>query len=94
MAMLQPFDHGAELTSNAALQEVIASARFAVVLAGHTHRRMVRRVDGVLFINAGTLHRDHNPCFGVIDFGTSAVEFIGVSADGVAPGVERMPFPE
>jgi predicted phosphodiesterase len=38
-----------------------------VLVTGHTHRRMVRRIDGVTFINPGTLFPPHQPGFCVFD---------------------------
>jgi predicted phosphodiesterase len=38
------------------------------ILNGHSHRRMVHARAGVTVINAGTLRRDHEPCFFEIDF--------------------------
>ena len=34
-----------------------------VLITGHTHARMIRRIDGVLFVNPGTLHVEHSPGF-------------------------------
>ena len=43
-----------------------------VMLCGHTHKRLVRTVgtltDKLTIINAGTLRRDNEPCFSVVDF--------------------------
>ena len=56
-----------------------------VMLCGHTHRRLVRTVgtvgtvgtltDRLAIINAGTLRRDNEPCFSVIDFETGEAQF-------------------
>ena len=34
-----------------------------VLVTGHTHARMIRRIDGVLWVNPGTLHVEHSPGF-------------------------------
>jgi predicted phosphodiesterase len=44
-----------------------AAARFRFVVAGHTHRFFVRRFPGFVWINAGTLKRDDDPCFVLVD---------------------------
>ncbi|HMY14725.1 MAG TPA: metallophosphoesterase family protein [Polyangium sp.] len=48
-----------------------SSAKF--VLNGHSHKRMVRHVEDRIFINAGTLFRDHEPSFGLVDFAAGYV---------------------
>lgn len=74
MARLTPDDYGCALEMNQELQQLLRSD-FRVVVAGHTHKRMVRKIDGVTFINAGTLFHKHSPCFAMIDFETSEVQF-------------------
>jgi predicted phosphodiesterase len=44
-----------------------AAGRFRFVVAGHVHRFFVRRFPGFVWINAGTLKRDDDPCFVLID---------------------------
>lgn len=92
MAELQPHDHGPALGGNSALQEVLGTGRYSIVVAGHTHRRMVRVIGGVVFINAGTLHPKHHPCFGIIDLASMRLDFIGVEADGKLPLLESLPL--
>ncbi len=48
-----------------------SSAKF--ILNGHSHKRMVRSVEDRIFINAGTLFRDHEPSFGLVDFAAGCV---------------------
>ncbi len=43
------------------------SPAMRTLVTGHTHQRMVRAIDGVVFINPGTLHADHQPGFMVFD---------------------------
>ena len=66
MAQLRPDDYGYALKANTSLQGLLG-AGWSVVVAGHTHRRMARRIDDVWFINAGTLHRDFGAGFLVLD---------------------------
>lgn len=75
MATLGSDEAGYALANNGPVQAVLRAKKHDVVLSGHSHRRMVRRLDGVLFINAGTLFRDHGPCVAVLDFEERAVRF-------------------
>ena len=74
MARLTPDDHGYALEMNKELQQILRS-RFRFVVGGHTHKRMVRKIGDVTFINAGTLFHKHSPCFALIDFGEGEVQF-------------------
>lgn len=75
MAGLTPDDSGYALETNPALQTLLTDSAYRCVLAGHTHRRMVRRLGGVTFINAGTLARDGEPGYAIVDFASGHVEF-------------------
>ena len=69
MNRLLPDDTGYAIESNDALAELLRTD-LALVVNGHTHRRMVRTFGGgrLTVINAGTLARDHEPGFFVVDF--------------------------
>jgi predicted phosphodiesterase len=71
MATVTPDDFGYALESNGALQKLLGEASVRWMVCGHSHRRMVRRIGSLTIINAGTLHRDHDPCFGIVDFGAA-----------------------
>jgi len=75
MGRLLPDDTGYALEANEDLQRIIRSHEFAFVVHGHTHQRMVRTFGDVTVINAGTLSRQHEPCFLLADFGTGVVQF-------------------
>ena len=51
-----------------ALRELMLDPSVQYMLAGHTHERMVRRFQGLVVVNAGTLRRDDSPGFIVVDF--------------------------
>lgn len=68
MSALYPHDHGSALTNNATLQAILQRERYRFVVSGHTHLRMVRKLEGVTFINAGALHYTREPCCVVVDF--------------------------
>ncbi|WP_224244419.1 metallophosphoesterase family protein [Hyalangium gracile] len=62
-------------------------------LETHSHRRMVRTIEGLTLINAGTLHRDHEPCFALVDLSRGEVSFHDIHDDWIAepPQVHRLP---
>jgi putative phosphoesterase len=89
MAGLYPHDHGPALTSNAPLQNLIEQGRYPIVLSGHTHRRMVRKLDGITFINAGAIKATREPCCLLLDFARRRAEFFDYVEDGASrPGPE------
>lgn len=91
MASVQPFDHGYAIESNEPLQSLLSQARYRYVISGHTHRPMVRAIEGITFINAGTLLRDHNPCCAVADFEARRIHFFAVAPDGtLSPSSEAV----
>jgi predicted phosphodiesterase len=90
MARVKPDDFGYALETNDDLQELIRERRFRWVINGHSHRRMVRAFPGVSIINAGTLLRDHSPCFLDIDFVARKVAVFEFSADGSLGEVPSM----
>jgi predicted phosphodiesterase len=75
MAVLYPHDRGPELANNAALQALLRERHYRFVVGGHTHRRMVRSLDGITFINAGALGATREPCCVVLDFEQGAAQF-------------------
>ena len=79
MAGVRPDDFGYALRSNDTLHSLVAAGRFRYVVAGHTHHRMVRHFDGLTIVNAGTLYRDHDPCFGLVDLSERVVTFYRAS---------------
>jgi predicted phosphodiesterase len=85
MAGLRPDDFGYGLEVNDALWSLVRGGKFAFVVNGHTHQRMVRRVEGTTIVNAGTLYRAHQPCFAVVDLVERAVQFFDLARTGVAP---------
>lgn len=71
-----------------ALVELQRDPDVALMLAGHTHERMVRKLEGLTAINAGTLHRECGPGFLVVDFEARAVEAYEIH-DGAVRSAER-----
>ena len=68
MAKVNPDDDGYAIDSNDDLQNLLRGGGYRWILNGHSHRWMVRHFGGVTVINAGTLKRDHDPCFLELDF--------------------------
>ena len=74
-----------------ALTELQRDPDVALMLAGHTHERMVRKLEGLTAINAGTLHRDGAQGFLVVDLEARAVLAYDLRDDAVHPA-ERYPL--
>lgn len=96
MAQVTPDDAGYALEVNDALWKLVHARRWRYVLHGHSHQRMVRTFQELTFINAGTLHRDHNPCFAVVDLARGEVSFYDIHDDWIfePPQVHRLPARE
>jgi predicted phosphodiesterase len=94
MTAVTPDAFGYALETNDALQKLLRDASVRWMVSGHSHRRMVRRIGPLTIINAGTLHRDHSPCFGIVDLGAaSTVTFFERTADGRMVTAEVLPLP-
>lgn len=85
MCRLTEDDFGYALETNDPLQELLAAQDCRFVINGHTHRRMVRHFAHLTVINAGTLFRDNDPCFAVVDLAAARVEFFDLAAGRIAP---------
>lgn len=68
MIGVKPDHEGYDIAMNQELQQLIAERHFRFVLNGHTHRPMLRTFGELAIINAGTLLREYERCFTVIDF--------------------------
>ncbi len=92
MATLYPHDHGAALTDNTVLQSLLAEHRYKLMCSGHTHRRMVRVVEGVTMINAGTLLQRRDPCCLVLDFEARQARFLDYAPNGATTAGPEFPL--
>ncbi len=95
MVRLHPHDQETSRAATNALEPLLADRSLRLVVAGHTHRRMVRsfaRPDGhpLIFINPGTLHRGYPASFAIVDLGQGQVEFHEVLGE---PGSEVVVCP-
>ncbi len=66
--------------------------KYKYVVNGHTHERMVRTFGDCTIINAGTLFREHDPCFGIIDFTSKHVQFFNI-INSKSESAEKMLLP-
>jgi predicted phosphodiesterase len=78
---------------NPPLEALIDEERPIWVLNGHTHRRGVWSYRRLTVINAGTLYREHQPCFGLVDLAGGEVTFFDVLAGGRLGEKEIVPLP-
>jgi predicted phosphodiesterase len=85
MGRLMPDDMGYALESNTSLETVLYESQVRYVINGHTHWRMIRKIDNITFINAGTLKKRQNPGFAIIDFVYQQVHFYDVGPLGISP---------
>jgi putative phosphoesterase len=82
------------------LREVAAKASVDVIITGHTHTPMKRQVDGVTFINPGSVGRpvegDPKAEYAAVSFNPLKVEFRRVSYDveALADRMRRKGLPE
>jgi putative phosphoesterase len=73
MAVLRSTTDEYSLRWLAPLHALQADPSVSLMVGGHTHERMVRVLDGLTVINAGTLHRGWTQGFVVVDLGARAV---------------------
>lgn len=75
MQSVLPEQSDREVEENPFLQDLVDLDRYRWIINGHSHHRMVRQWRSLTIINAGTLRRDHDPCFAAIDFARGLVTF-------------------
>lgn len=75
MLSIFPEQPDSDLDEHPILLEIANSGRYRWIINGHSHRRMVRHFHSLTIINAGTLRRDHAPCFAAINFERGSVTF-------------------
>jgi predicted phosphodiesterase len=93
LAKVNPDDDGYALETNDDLQFLLRRP-YRWIINGHSHRRMVRHFPALTIINAGTLRRDHDPCFLELDFAAGVASVFTFDGGGVSPQVERIPLHE
>jgi predicted phosphodiesterase len=73
LAGVWPHHDEAHLAKNLALQALLSRAAHRLVVNGHTHEFMVRRISDLTIVNAGTIRHDESPGFVVVDLQTNQV---------------------
>jgi len=68
---------------NVELQALIADPLVQIVMNGHTHEAMVRHFAGLTIVNAGSLHRDYEPGFVIVNLQDGGVDFLTVDGTGI-----------
>jgi predicted phosphodiesterase len=93
MAAVKPDHLRHDLERNEALKRVLAGPHFDMMVNGHTHRAMVRRVRHLTIVNAGTLHRNDERCAMILDTRAETVTVFDVLPTGLAE-LEQIKLPE
>jgi len=84
---LGPDHAGYAISSNEDLLKVLFDASIAIMVCGHSHMPMVRRFERgagktpLVVVNAGTLAREDNPGFVILDTGAQRVDFYRIGDD-------------
>jgi putative phosphoesterase len=69
----------------ASFQRLAASSNADIIVYGHTHKPYTKLVDGVLFLNAGSVGKpkdgDRRACYAVLDTKSTAAQFVRVEYD-------------
>ena len=95
-AWLRPGTRGYALQDIPALRELMLDGDVQFMLGGHTHERMVRVFPGLTVVNAGTIHRNYEQTFVVVDFGAMRVGFCSAVEGNIGELIEEvdLPMPE
>lgn len=83
MNHVYPDSQGYELEANLMLSRVLQAKEYRFVINGHTHKPMVRRIQGLTIINGGSLCGNERPVCSMVDFDEGIVQFFDVHLDGV-----------
>ncbi|MGB8330005.1 MAG: metallophosphoesterase [Polyangiales bacterium] len=92
-AWLRPDTRGYALQDISTLRELMLDKNVQFLIGGHTHERMVRAFSGLTVINAGTLHRNNEQTFTVIDFDTMRVRFYSAAGGSAGTLIEELALP-
>jgi len=93
-AWLLPDTKGYALQDIPTLRELMLDDEVQFMIGGHTHERMVRVFPGLIVINAGTIYRNDEQTFTVIDFDQMRVGYYSAAADSTGKLLEELPLPE
>lgn len=87
MCKLAADDYGYAISANEDLLKLLFDPSIAVMVGGHTHEPHVRRFERgggkppLVVVNAGTLARDSEPCFVILDDAARRVDFHRIGDD-------------
>jgi predicted phosphodiesterase len=87
MCRLNADDSGYAISSNEDLRKVLFDPTIAIMVGGHTHRPFWRYFDrgtgkpALLIVNAGTLARDDDPGFSILDTVARRVDLYAFDAE-------------
>jgi predicted phosphodiesterase len=90
MGGVLPWNDASTRHTNHALWELVDSHEYDFIINGHTHRRLVRKVEHLTLINAGTLFREHAPCCLIVDFEARVAEYFNLPAEDNIVKAERI----
>jgi predicted phosphodiesterase len=85
MASVRPDDDCEALRGNAAFLKLLAERPARFVINGHSHRPMLRTIDGLTILNAGTLHPMHRPVCSIADFDAGEVQVYDIRGTAISP---------
>lgn len=92
-AWLLPDTKGYALQDIPTLRELMLDRDVQFMIGGHTHERMVRAFPGLTVINAGTIYRNNDQTFTVIDFDQLRVGYYSAAAESTGKLLEELPLP-
>jgi predicted phosphodiesterase len=81
MSKISEDDYGYAIDVNEELQDILGK-RFKIMFNGHSHKRMVKIIRNLCIINAGTLKKEHNPCYSIVDIELKEVIYFYFDENG------------
>lgn len=92
-AWLKPDTRGYALQDIPTLRELMLDEEVQFMLGGHTHERMVRVFPGLTVVNAGTIHRNFEQSFALVDFDAMRAGFYSAAPGQMGTLIEEMELP-
>lgn len=89
VAGVTPDQPAESVAADIELKALLATPALRLVLNGHTHQRMVRRIDHLTIVNAGTLHPAQEPGAVLLDLERGSVLWLHLP-EGSSPAAERL----
>jgi predicted phosphodiesterase len=92
-AWLKPDTRGYALQDIPTLRELMLDEEVQFMLGGHTHERMVRVFPGLTVVNAGTIHRNYEQSFTIVDFQALRVAFYSAAEGQTGTLLQEVELP-